>query len=719
MVTQGATASVVHLRSAEDAGAPVSLALTLEGGTAWVAHWGRKLESDPPAGSLGGRPAGGSQLDPGYRPSLLPVRELGWPGRAALRLRRDAVVLREPLAAVSLRTVPTVDGPSAALVHHCAERDGVEVETDFELGRDGLLRVRHRLRNLVATPLSVDGVSVIMPLPLRARELLDLTGRWCRERAPQRHPLPMGAWSRATRHGRPGHDSPLLLAAGVPGFGYRHGELWAAHLAWSGDGDTWAERLTIGAAALGAGETLQPEEVVLAEGEEYVGPWTYFAYSDSGLDAMTSAFHGWLRDRPRHPRTPRLVVVNGWEAVGLHHDAQVFERVAADGARAGAELFMIDDGWFLGRRTEDRGLGDWKADPEVWPDGLGPFADYLRGLGLKFGLWFEPEMVSEDSELARAHPGWIARPGGVLPPTWRSQQTLDLTIPEAWQHVYSHMCAIIDEAGVDMIKWDQNRDPWTERPRAQILAVYRLMDALRQARPDLEIEVCSAGGGRVDLGVLDHADRIWPTDTNDALERARLQWWTQLLLPPELVGTQIGQATALHSTGRSQTLESRALVALFGHLGFEWGAHRERDSSDRTEDLAGWIALYQRLRGHIHRGRLVRADLADPALQLQGLVDREGRNALFLVTALDSIETDFPGPLPLPGLRPSLRYRVRLVAPTLERAMTDGTFLQLRRPPAWLVGEAEATGEQLERIGLEFPVLNPERSLLLEVDALA
>ena len=715
--TAAGTEEIVHLRTDEAAGSPVSLLLTRHGDEVSVAHWGRRLVSTPK--DFGGRPAGGSQVEDGYRPSILPVRELGWTGRPALRLRRGATVLRETLRALSVTEEPGREGVCVARVRHRGEHDAIELDTEFELGRGGLLRVRHKLRNIGADALSIDEAAVVMPIPVRARELLDFSGRWCRERMPQRHPLPFGVWSRATRHGRPGHDSPLLLAAGVPGFGYRHGEVWGTHLAWSGDGDTWAERLPIGAAALAAGEILQPEEVVLSSGEEHRTPWVCFAYSEAGLDGISAAFHGWLRARNRHPRMPRPVVVNGWEAVQFQHDPAVFEQVADDGARAGAELFMIDDGWFRGRRDDTRGLGDWEVDRRTWPEGLRPFADGLRERGMRVGLWFEPEMINEDSELARAHPEWIARPGGVLPPRWRHQQTLDLTLPEAWEHVRSRIDAVIREVGIDLLKWDQNRDPWATRPREQVLAVYRLMDELRMQHPELEIEVCSAGGARIDLEVLEHADRIWPTDTNDVVERARLQWWTQLLLPPELVGTQIGQATALHTTGRSQLLDSRALTAFFGHLGFEWGASRDRDGIDRPEELATWVALYRRLRERIHRGRLVRADLPDPALRLQGLVAPDGGDGIFLVTALDSLETEFPGPAPLPGLHPERSYRVSLLAPSLESAVAGGAFLQQRRPPTWLAEGVEATGGQLEAIGLELPALNPERSLLLDVVAVS
>jgi len=217
--------------------------------------------------------------------------------------------------------------------------------------------------------------------------------------APQRHPLPLGAFVPEARHGRTGHDAPLLLAAGVTGFGNRHDQVWALHLGWSGDSTIWAERIPDRHAVLAAAEPLGPGELVLPPGATYATPVTYAASSARGLGGLGDAFHRFLRARPGHPRSPRPVVLNTWEAVYFDRDLDRLLDLAETAARIGVERFVLDDGWFHARRDDTAGLGDWVVDPDVRPAGLTPLIDRVTGLGMQFGLWVEPEMVNLDSDL--------------------------------------------------------------------------------------------------------------------------------------------------------------------------------------------------------------------------------------------------------------------------------------------------------------------------------
>ena len=350
---------------------------------------------------------------------------------------------------------------------------------------------------------------------------------------------------------------------------------------------------------------------------------------------------------------------------------------------------------------------------------------------MEFGLWVEPEMVNLDSDLARAHPDWIAGRRGLSqgrrtpPREWRHQHVLDLTNPDAWQYVYDRIHALLDEYDIAYLKWDQNRD-LTEaghagRPsvHAQILAVYRLIDALKAAHPTVEIESCASGGARVDLGILARTDRVWASDCNDALERQTIQRWTQAVLPPELVGSHIGPPRA-HTTGRDLHLSFRAITALFGHLGIEWDI-READEADRRT-LADIIALYKQHRALLHTGTRVNADLPDDALLLHGVVAGDRSEALYAMVALGMPVAETPGRIGIPGLDPARRYRVQAVFPT--RASVEGAadldaanpFMQIA-PPAWLADGAEASGSFLAEVGVAMPVLRPERALLLQVTA--
>ncbi|SCF37937.1 alpha-galactosidase [Micromonospora mirobrigensis] len=734
---------IVHLRRAR-----TSLVLDARGtGLPRIVHWGADLGplgDDDLAALVDATipPVVPSSFDAPTVLSLLPEASAGWSGRPGLaghRSGRDwstafrligVDVVEEPAAPADGGEVPADGGkvltggpsytggvnrgPLLATVRAADPGAGLSLRVELTLDPAGLLTLRHRLRNDGDTPYELRELTAVLPVPPVATELLDLTGRWCRERAPQRHPWPMGTWLREGRHGRTGHDATLLLVAGTPGFGFGHGEVWAVHTAWSGDHLTYAERRPTGDALLGGGELLAPGEIVLAPGEEYATPLLHAVHSTTGLDGLSDVLHTHLRARPGHPRTPRPVTLNVWEAVYFDHDLDRLTALADRAAEVGVERFVLDDGWFAGRRHDRAGLGDWWVDPDVWPDGLQPLIDHVRSRGMQFGLWVEPEMVNPDSELFRAHPDWVLQAPDRLPLPWRHQQVLDLAHPAAYEHVLSRLDAVLrGHDGIAYLKWDHNRD-LTEaghrgRPgvHGQTVAAYRLLDELRARHPGLEIESCSSGGARVDLEILRRTDRVWASDCNDALERLAIQRWTGLLLPPELVGSHIGP-TRSHTTGRVHDLGFRAVTALFGHHGIEWDIGAI-SPAERAE-LAAWVALHKRLRPLLHAGRVVRVDHPDPAVQAHGVVAHDGSHAVYAVARLATSAAQVPGPVRLPGLDPARRYRVRPADGVPEPAL-----LQLAEP-GWSPG-VTLPGAVLATVGLQLPALHPEQALLLEVTA--
>ena len=556
---------------------------------------------------------------------------------------------------------------------------------------------------------------VQLPVPAHATELLDLAGRWSRERVPQRHELAYGAWVREGRRGRTGHDAPLLLVAGTKGFGFRHGEVWGVHVGWSGDSTVWAERLPEQQVSLGGGELLRTGEVRLAPGESYTSPWLYAVHSRDGLDGLSRRLHDWVRARPGHPSSPRPVVLNTWEAVYFDHDLARLHEIAGHAAAIGVERFVLDDGWFTGRRSDHAGLGDWEVDADVWPDGLDPLVDRVTGLGMDFGLWVEPEMVNLDSDLARAHPDWLLAPEGRTPLSWRHQQVLDLANPDAWQHLLQRLDALLSTYPIAYLKWDHNRDlleaSHQGRPgvHAQTLAFYALLDELRARHPRVEIESCASGGGRVDLEVLARTDRIWASDCTDALERQLIQRWTGLLVPPELVGAHVS-APRNHQTGRFLDLSFRAGTALFGHFGIEWDVSRATEA-ERAE-LAAWVATYKELRPLLHHGDVVRADDMPRGSELHGVVSRERDDAVFALVQTEPLDSSLPARLQLPGLDAERSYRLRALPPGDQPRV-----LQVKAP-VWLTGgEITLAGSVLGSVGVAVPILAPQQLLLLRATA--
>ena len=701
----------------------VSVVVDVASGLPGVLFWGPALDAGGADqaflatlshGQLAGEGITGSRRFP----AVLPEQSAGWLGTPGLAGHRAGRVFSTRFTPTHVESGSHSDGDGHVLETAARDADAeLGVTVRLELAGTGVLRVRAQVHNASSTePYTVDGVRLALPVPDEAEEILDFAGRHLRERSPQRSPFVVGTHLREGRRGRTGLDATVLMVAGTQGFGFRRGEVWAVHTAWSGNHATFAELGVPGVRVLGGGEVLLPGEVVLAPGESYTCPWLY-AVCGTGLDEVADRLHTHLRRRPQHPSWPRPGVLNTWEAVYFDHDLDALTELAELGARVGFERFVIDDGWFMGRRDDTAGLGDWRVDRAVWPDGLGPLVERVRGLGLQFGLWFEPEMVNEDSELARAHPEWILGLPDRLPLRGRQQQVLNLAVPGAYEHVLESISALVSEHSIDYLKWDHNRDLVEAGDRTtgqasvhrQTLAVYAMMDELLRRHPGLEIESCSSGGGRVDLEVLERTHRVWASDCIDALERQRIQRWTGLALPPELIGSHVGAPTA-HTTRRTQSLAFRAATAVFGHFGIEWDLREA--SPGQLDELAAWVSFHVRHRELLHGGRVVHGDYPDPAYWVHGVVGHDGREALFALVALDTSVAAQPGRIRLPGLDPATTYRVEPVE------LSEAALVESRQgPPSWWSQPTAATGRLLEAVGLQGPMLYPEQALLFRLVA--
>ena len=454
-----------------------------------------------------------NMVDDPVRVALLPEAWTGWVGRPGLSGSRDgrAWTPRFTTTAVRFDGSPVTEafaefGLGLLEVDAVDEAASLGLTIGVELLPGGLLRARATVTNLAADAYQVDELAIAFPVPAAARELLDFGGRWGRERSAQRQPWTIGTHLRENRRGRTGADAATLLHAGTPGFSFGAGEIWGVHTAWSGNHVHFAERLGSGEQVIGGGELLLPGEVVLAEGERYSSPWVYGSHG-VGLDEVARRFHRYLRSRPGHPSADRPVTINVWEAVYFDHRLQPLLELADLAAAAGVERFVLDDGWFGARRDDFAGLGDWVVARDVWPDGLHPLVNHVRGLGMQFGLWFEPEMVNPDSDVARAHPEWVmAASSDRWPVEARNQQVINLGIPECYSYIRDQIFAILAEYDIGYIKWDHNRDLIEAGTQAsgragvheQTAAFYQLLDEIKAAHPGLEIESCSSGGSRVE-----------------------------------------------------------------------------------------------------------------------------------------------------------------------------------------------------------------------------
>lgn len=683
-----------------------------------IVHWGAPLGFSTVADRVAFADAAVPQIasnsiDTPVPFSIIPDASRGWVGAPGIEGHRAG---RDFALQLSLRDVTLTNGedPRVAACLITALLDEVleiGVELKLEVLHSGLIRSRLRVQNH-GDDYTLDAARLGFPVPRRATEVLDFAGRHMREAQAQRHALTVGTHAREGRHGRTGHDASLFYAAGTAGFGFRSGEVWAIQTAWSGNHRSFIERQTNGRTIIGGEESLLPGEVLLSSGETYESPWIYGSYAQ-GIDRAGARFHTHLRARARNRSTRRPVVLNTWEAVYFDHQPDAVFALAEKAAGVGVERFVLDDGWFRGRRDKTAGLGDWMVDRTVWPEGLRPLAEHVRGLGMEFGLWFEPEMINPDSDAARAHPEWIMAPGHRQPPTSRYQQVLDLNNPDAYVHVREAIAALVRELDLAFIKWDHNRDltdaahPGAGRAGVhdQTLAFYRLLDDLHSEFPDLEIESCSSGGARADLEALERTDRIWASDCIDAHERQRIDLWTSVTVPPELLGSHIGSPVA-HATGRRHTLPYRAVTALMSNLGIEWDL-RDADETE-LEELREWVSLYKEVRPLLHTGTVVRSDHPDPALSIRGTVSKDLSDAIFSIAAVSTGVGTPPGQVTLPGLDPEGIYEVTSMAPADTTVKYNGHPI-----PTWWQSGVRTTGSALIRAGLQLPALAPDSAVLV------
>lgn len=719
--------TVVHLR-----GDAASFVVDLRGpGSPVIAYWGAPLGQLTAVQlaslvALSVPPFVDNLIDTPVSVGVIPEAVTGWMGAPGVRgSRSDGTGWATRFALVEAHlgsTAETTEAPPGAPDARGGDIDilcrdaeaGLALRLEIRMDVRGLLRLRAGLLNEGLGEYALGGLDLVLPLPHTADRLMDFSGRWSRERQPQQMPFSSGVHLRENRRGRTGADAGTQLIAGRQFVG-GSGELFAIHVAYSGNHRYFAERMEDGQRVIGGGELLHPGEVVLASGEEYVGPWIFAAHAE-GLDAIAALFHEHLRSRPQHPRTPRPVTLNVWEAVYFDHRLEKLIDLARRASALGVERYVLDDGWFRGRRSPHAALGDWSVDGTVWPGGLDPLVDEVRALGMQFGLWFEPEMVSPDSDLARAHPDWIMAARSELPPESRHQQVLDLANPDAFAYVKRSVSDLIREYRLDYIKWDHNRDlieaGHGRSHRAgvhdQTVAVYRLLDELREEFPSLEIESCSSGGARVDLGILERTDRVWASDCIDPLERQSIQRWTSQLVPLELMGAHIASDVS-HTTHRRHSPSFRAITALFGHLGLEMDLTVL--SAEDEEELRSWIAVYRAHRDLLHSGVLHRDTLDDGARQLTAVVGKDGREALVSVCALSRTPSEPPQRVTVRGLRDDLSYTITPV----NLAATSG----VRHAPGWWAAGAApgVPGAVIAQSGFHIPLLHPESAILLHLVA--
>lgn len=386
-------------------------------------------------------------LDPRINTPLLPTGSEGVLSRPALSvsdghhwLPHLQLVLIERISATQCRVVQRARQPA------------LEVATVLTLDpKRPVLTLQHHLTNMGTTALEVRALEAAVPVAAELQEMLHFTGRWCQEFRPQRQRVQVNNYSWDNRKGRTSHDHFPGLVLGTPGFSEAKGDVMAMHLAWSGNHQQHLVVDTFQPTRYQAGIGFMPHECELAPGGVHDSATLYAAFSDDGLNGIRRAFHGHVRDHVLsfpEPSKPRPVHLNTWEAVYFNHDTDDLKDLATAAHSIGVERFILDDGWFKGRRNDRAGLGDWTIDKALYPNGLNPLAQHVVDLGMEFGIWFEPEMVNPDSDLYRAHPEWVLQLPEREQPLGRYQMVLDLARQEVQDYLLSHIDAVLREVPV-------------------------------------------------------------------------------------------------------------------------------------------------------------------------------------------------------------------------------------------------------------------------------
>lgn len=598
----------------------------------------------------------------------------------------------------------------------------LRLTSQFILDDCGVLQCQNSLTNLGEEPYSVNRLSITIPIPERAQELMAFSGRWIKEFFPHRIKIEHCSYLQENRRGRTSHEYFPGMIVGTTGFKEQTGEVWGIHLGWSGNHRIQVAVKSNGKRFIQAEALYCAGEISLAQGETLTTPWLYATYSDEGLNKMSHHFHQFLRNNiitfPQNKARP--VHLNTWEGIFFDHNPDYIMKMASKAAQMGVERFIIDDGWF-GKRDDDyQGLGDWYLDERKYPKGLEPVIEHVKNLGMEFGIWVEPEMINKNSDLYRAHPDWLLELSGYQQPEGRHQYLLDLQNPAVFDYLLERLTWLLGSYDIDYIKWDMNREivqaGHNGNPAivGQTKALYRLLDILREKFPNVEIESCSSGGGRIDYEILKRTQRFWTSDSNDALDRQIIQRGMSYFFPPEVMGAHIGGALC-HTTYRELNMNLRGLTALFGHMGVELDPVKESEVEQQA--FAHYIGLHKQLRNLLHSGNNYRLDVDDSnAMQSYGVVSQDKKDAAFIIAQLTLPTYALSGNLRLTGLLPEKQYLIEILdLPDNIDPKINGHVMKAL--PYWMVNKTILSGDWLMQIGLPLPVLDPATAMLIRVVA--
>ena len=662
----------------------------LEGGIPAHLYFGKRVNGLNPASLLrhydlpadGRFSMQGCSLD--HVPHEYPAHGLGDLREGAVSVRQKdgtrSVDLRVVGAEVvdgktGLPGLPATFGENAKtlLLHMKDELIGLEATLSYSLFDDVAGVVRSvTFRNVSDADLVIErAYSLCLELPDSRYDLITLSGAWSRERELIRRPLTMGEQGVSSLKGATSLHASNMLFLARPETTEERGEAIGAALVYSGNftAQVHVDSHRYSRAFLGINDV--DFQWTMKPGEAFVTPEAVTVYSDQGLGGMSAQFHRVCAEhlvRGKYAKAPRPILLNNWEATYFNFNEEKLLKIARTAADVGVELFVLDDGWFGHRDDDHTSLGDWYVDTNKLPMGMKHLTDQVHAMGLKFGLWFEPEMISPKSDLYEKHPDWAIHIAGREPIQQRQQLTLDLSRADVQDYVYECVASHLREDGIDYVKWDMNRnfsnigsallpaDQQKELPHRYMLGLYRVLEKLVNDFPEVLFESCSSGGGRFDMGMLHYMPQTWTSDNTDALCRCQIQYSTSLVFPPFAMGSHVS-AVPNHQTGRITPIETRGNVAMSGCFGYELDLNTL--SADDLEKVRQQIKRIKGLRNTLLYGdfhRLLSPYEGNDTAWIT--VSKDKNEAVFMLTRALAKSGTYPPLVKLRGLDADKTYTI-------------------------------------------------------------
>lgn len=626
---------------------------SMDEGMAFVAYWGAPLPSAEDLQELIAaqvRDLTGGMIDQHALLSLCPVEGDAFPGMPGLLASDASGVALMPRFKLQ-KAMHTHD--SLALYFNDAAL-GVSYQATFTQAIDGLWKLSSKLD--CEEEIQVHWLAApVLPCADHTPRIMEFGGHWCGEFALHERSFGPSALVRENRTGRTGHEHFPGLMTASKASNFNQGDVYVWHYGFSGGHKMVAEEFPDGRRQIQFGHVSHSYRGLaksFASADQYIG------FSANGINGVSVPLQKYVRQKllpENFTKQKRPVHYNCWEAIYFDHDVPLLKDLAQKAASLGAERFVLDDGWFGQRDDDTTSLGDWDLDARKYPQGLTPLIEYVQSLGMGFGLWFEPEMVNKESKLFKTHPDWVL--GHSLQTPGRQQFVLNIALPQVSDYLFEKVSFMLANNAIEYIKWDHNRVlPYADQVQAQ--AIYALLSRLRKAFPKVEIESCSSGGARIDYGILKHTQRVWLSDSNDALERLRIQHQAATFLPAIVTGSHVGPRHC-HTSGRVHTMNFRAWVAAQRHMGMEM------DPRELTKEEAGQlkrvVIWWKQQRDWLLHADILRLDTSDEVVLAEQHLSATKEQFVVFAGKSDTSVQISPRPLALAGLDAQARYEIEIV----------------------------------------------------------